>query len=93
MRCICTECMEGQDTCLSFTDNLSKLANNTYFMAGKFVSWSLSQGGPGLPVLNPLTFRFIFHLSLPKDLSPFFKTIQDEELLLVIENVSKFHWL
>ena len=42
----------GQESNLFFTYNIQFLNEKKYELAGKFIRWSLSQGGPGIPAMN-----------------------------------------
>ena len=90
MRLVPSECMEGPENCVSFQHNLIKMDGNVYFLAGRYLAWSISQGGPGLPVMNPLTYNLVFNMPLPNDLDNFVNTIADEDVKLTMKKVCKF---
>ena len=50
---------EGTTSEKGFTYNLEFLRDGRYMLAGRFVWWSLSQGGPGIPALNSAVYAFM----------------------------------
>jgi len=42
--------LEGEPGCLVFSHNVALLKSGHYKLAGQLVQWSISNGGPGLPL-------------------------------------------
>ncbi len=62
MKAVVTEMgiLEGKEGHQYFTHSVDLLEKETYLLAGKLVRWSITQGGPGLPVLEPALYNLMF---------------------------------
>jgi hypothetical protein len=50
---------DGPVTKRHFTSKLELLRSRTYHLAGCLVRWSVLNGGPGLPALNPILYELM----------------------------------
>lgn len=60
---------EGRQGYMMFAHNIKLIEQNKYFLAGRLVGMSLTQGGPGICCFHPLVYGLMCGLSC--DLSSF----------------------
>lgn len=77
----------GPDGNKIFKHDIQKLQDRSYEMAGKIVSWSLLQGGPGFPVLN----SELYSLITGQDSTSIDLSVVDLDTKTIIESVSKIN--
>jgi len=66
MHCVASEMgvLEGHCERRVFTHNIDLLKSEQYKLAGRFVSWSVSNGGPGIACLSVHTYNGLLGLSI-----------------------------
>ena len=79
--------MEGKQGELYFSHNVELLEKKTFQLAGKLVRWSITQGGPGLPVLDTTLFDLMFEKHSSPTLS--YECVRDIEVYEKLHEVSK----
>lgn len=60
---------EGQGGCMMFCHNIKLVEQNKFFLAGRLVGMSLSQGGPGICCFHPSVYHLM--CDYPADLTNF----------------------
>ena len=59
---------EGAEKALFFSHDVAKLDDDSYRIAGRLLSMSLLQGGPGLQSMSEAAYRYWVGLPVPDDL-------------------------
>ena len=83
--------LEGQRGHMFFTYNLENLRTEKYFTAGRYVAWSLTHGGPGLPLLDRTMLCLMVNSSRPIALQEILQWLPDHTAKTNLEKVTCFN--